>query len=492
MKVVILDIPTTPVFVTPEFVNISKELKKYRLYTQKIKLEEKFKIKFPPPNSYNRGLLFIASILENKGFKVEYYNSDYDKNFWHKCKDRIGKTDFLLASAKTNNYPIVLNLLKKAKEINGRVKTIIGGSHPTALPDECLKEKAVDYVIMGEGEETIEELFDFILNKKRKLDNIAGLAFKKDGKIHINKWRPLISDLDTLPMPAYHLLPGGLKSYHPYIDTSRGCPYRCGFCSGPSFWRRKIRTRSLENFYEELLLIKSLIGGYNFLHISDPILGVTERQKEILKQLENKNHNLWFSCDIKANYVKETLIKTMMNCGIRVFSVGIETLNDNSLKIIRKNCSAKLEIEACKLIKKFKNSFIKSYWIVGLPGENKESLKYNNEQIHDLLKSEIIDQVCNHILVPYPRTEIFNNPEKFGINILHKKWEHYEGRSYPPVYELDNLSNQDIYNYFLQALNNELSFYKEKYSKLADIPEDKSSQRDEDAISFAEYKGRLV
>lgn len=493
MKAIILDIPTTPIFTTPEFTKISGELKKYRLYDQRIKLEEKFKIKFPLPNSYNRGLLFIAAILENEGIEVEYYNSNYNKNFWDKCKDRIENTDLLLTSAKTNNYPIVLDILEKAKKTNSEVQTIIGGSHPTTLPAECLRTEGVDYVVMGEGEKTMEELCKFFIGKKnKKLEDILGLAFKKGGRIYINKPRPLISDLDSLPMPAYHLLPGGLKSYHPYIDTSRGCPYECGFCSGPNFWRRKLRTRSFESFYEELLLIKSLMGEYNFLHISDPVLGATEEQIEILKELKNKKHNLWFSCDIKANCVKESLIKTMMDCDIRVFSIGIETLNDNSLRLIKKNCSAKLEIEACRLIKKFAGSFIKSYWIIGLPGEDKKSLQYNNKRIYNLLKSGVVDQICNHILVPYPGTEFFNNPKKFGINILHKKWIHYEGRSYPPVYNLDNLSSKDIYSYFLQALNSELSYYKEKYSGLPGIHKGRPSRAQKKEMSFAEHKGRLI
>ena len=103
MKAIILDIPTTQIFNTPEFTEVSRELKKYRLYDQKVKLEDKLGIKFSPPNSYSRGLLFIAAILEKKGAKVKYYNSDYDNNFWDNCKNKIGKTDLLLASAKTNN-----------------------------------------------------------------------------------------------------------------------------------------------------------------------------------------------------------------------------------------------------------------------------------------------------------------------------------------------------------------------------------------------------
>ncbi|MHA1895806.1 MAG: B12-binding domain-containing radical SAM protein, partial [Promethearchaeota archaeon] len=367
-------------------------------------------------------------------------------------------------------------------------KTIIGGSHPTALPEECLLEGAVDYIVIGEGEETVKELCQNLIRGDSNFSKILGLAFKKKNKIYINQLRPLISDLDKIPMPAYHLLPGGLKSYHAYIDTSRGCVYECGFCSGPTYWQRKIRTRYFKNFYQELMLIKSLIGDYNFLHISDPMFGVTRKQVEIAKKLKNIKHNLYFSCDIKANYVTYDLIKMMIDCGIRIFSIGIETLNDKSLKLIKKNCSAQKEINACKIIKKFDNSFLKSYWIFGLPGENKSSLDHNVKEIYRLLRNNIIDQVCNHVLVPYPGTEFFNYPDRFGIEIIHNNWIRYEGRSFPLVYDLKSISGEDIYEYFAKAHENELLYYKERYPNLNFENNNTKTEK----LSFSEYKGRLV
>jgi len=84
MKVVILDIPTTEIFSTPEFNRLSSEVKKYRLHDQKVKLEDKYNIRFSPPHTYNRGLLFVAAVLEEKGVEVDYFNGDYDKDFWQK------------------------------------------------------------------------------------------------------------------------------------------------------------------------------------------------------------------------------------------------------------------------------------------------------------------------------------------------------------------------------------------------------------------------
>jgi anaerobic magnesium-protoporphyrin IX monomethyl ester cyclase len=488
MKAIILDIPTTQIFSTQEFSALSEELKVYRLYDQEIKLDKKFKIIFPSPRSYNRGLLFIASVLEQEGVEVKYFNSDYDSNFWADCEKNIASADLILASCKTNNYPAILAYLAKAKKIQPGILTLIGGPHPTSLPFDCLKEKAIDYVVMGEGEVTIAEFCDY-LNSKLKIDKINGLGYKRKNKIYLNPPRRLIENLDTLPLPAYHLLPGGLSSYHLYIDTSRGCVYNCGFCSGPDFWKRRMRTRSVDNFFSELKLIKSLVGKINFLHFSDPMLGVTPGQLDILTALEKDNLGFYFSCDVKANYIGSALIQKMKNAGVLVFSIGIETLNDVALGILNKNCISKVELKACKIIKGIKDVFIKSYWITGLPGETKKSLDVNISQMYNLLKTGLVDQICNHLLVPYPGTAFYEKPDNYGIKLNHKNWERYEGRSYPPVYSLERIGGKEIYNYFIKAHKAELIYYKEKYPQLSYR---KGDELKKDDLSFAQYKGRLV
>jgi anaerobic magnesium-protoporphyrin IX monomethyl ester cyclase len=488
MKALIIDIPTTPVYATKNFLRLVNRLKPYRLYDQKVKLEDKYSLKFPPPKSYNRGLLYIAAVLEGMSVKVSYYNSDFDKKYWDKCKEEVADSDLLLISAKTNNYPEALKRFNQAKKINKKIITIAGGPHPTALPEECLKEKCLDFIILSEGEETTKQLVKLLNFKKKNYRDILSLGYKENNKIFINKLRPLITDLDSLPMPAYHLLPGGLKSYHPYIDTSRGCVYQCNFCSGPSYWRRAIRTRSFENFYAELELIKSLIGKSNFLHISDPMFGVTPKQMEILDNLTKVKTGLYFSCDVKANYVRGGLIKKMLDANIIIFSLGIESLNELTLNLVNKKCTARAEMKACRIIKKFKNAFLKSYWIIGLPGENKKTLEASNKKIYELLKNNIVDEICSHILVPYPGTEFYNNHKKFGVRLKHKNWERYEGRSYPLVYSLDNLSGKEIYNYFLQSAKSELKYYMEKYPQLTESRGDNNLK----TISFSKYKGRLI
>jgi len=238
----------------------------------------------------------------------------------------------------------------------------------------------------------------------------------------------------------------------------------------------------------ELEMIKSLIGANNFIHISDPMLGVTSGQIDIIRKLIG-NNKLFFSCDIKANYVKEDLINLMSGAGIIVFSLGIESLNNRALQLVNKNCSAENELRAATIIKGCGRTFVKSYWIIGLPGEDNVSLQYNIDQMYRLLNDNIVDEICNHILVPYPGTDFFNFPKKYDIKINHHNWLRYEGRSYLPVYSLKHLSSKNIYQYFLKSQESELKYYQETYTELS---KSLNKINNNENITFAKFKGRLL
>jgi len=461
-NILIVDIPTGPVFPTDLFTDYNARIQNYRSKSQDIFFRQ-VGIVSCPAQSYTRGLLVIASILEQCGAKIFYINSDANPEYLQECLHIIDTIDYVLVSTKTNTYPIILDLLLKIKTKKPSVISILGGPHVTALPEDCLSDASVDVVVRGEGDNTIKDLY-LTLSRGSDLKDVKGIAYKNqktDIVITEDRQRLNSIEISSLPLPAYHLLPGGINNYYVYLETTRGCTYNCAFCSGPKYWRHCGTTRSVAHFMSELDYLEKYINKYNLLHISDPMLGITTDQKKIIQALQKRKNMFHFSCDIKANYVTPDLIQEMTKASVNIFSIGIETTNDKSLKVIRKNITASEEIEACKKIKHIKDSFIKSYWITGLPGETAGTLLKQNQLMYNLLKDGTIDQVCSHILVPYPGTDLFQTPEKFSLKILHQDWIHYEGRSYPPVYRLESLTEHEIYNYFLQSLVLELKYYQE-------------------------------
>ena len=153
--------------------------------------------------------------------------------------------------------PMVASALKISrlcKIYNEDCAVVWGGVHPTFLPDQCLRYDAVDFVVRGEGEYSLLELCN-VLSKKEQLLSVKGLSFKVDGRVFHNPKRELIDNLDELPFPARDavLYPDSFdfKSLGSMI-ISRGCPFRCSFCSSRNFWEKRERFRSPENIIREI------------------------------------------------------------------------------------------------------------------------------------------------------------------------------------------------------------------------------------------------
>jgi len=207
------------------------------------------------------GILSVGSVLSKKGLEVELININ---------EKEIDQTvDYLI---KNNPLFVGLSVMtgvqtEHSAEMSKRIKNrsnipiVWGGIHPSLLPEQCLKEDYIDYVIIGEGEETIIEFVNNI-KEKQNLNNILGLGYKKDGRIIINPRRPLIEDLDQYRL-NFKLL--DLEKYIFKLDkyqrviaykTSRGCPYNCAFCYNHQFNQNCWRAWSIESVLDDINFLK--------------------------------------------------------------------------------------------------------------------------------------------------------------------------------------------------------------------------------------------
>ncbi|MBA7689372.1 Anaerobic magnesium-protoporphyrin IX monomethyl ester cyclase [subsurface metagenome] len=180
-------------------------------------------------------------------------------------------------------YYDTLDAAKLIKMVSPKTKVIVGGPDPSLIPEEFLRDAKgnIDFIVVGEGEITAYELLKAIERKEKDFSKIEGLAYLKNGKYVYTGDREFIKDLDILPMPAYHLLPMdnpmyGIPAFMPphtvTICTSRGCPYRCTFCSQTVMWRHTWRGRSAKKVVDEIELLVTkykkraiLVGDNDFL-----------------------------------------------------------------------------------------------------------------------------------------------------------------------------------------------------------------------------------
>lgn len=419
-----------------------------------------------------RGLLSIASFLEKNNISVKILPLDYHlgNSFYNLgglsrdiiiefmreiLKDNIKKYDPDIVGVGveyTFQYPTCLKILKFCKELNPNIKTIIGGPHVTFWKEKCFQDSPhLDAIVIGEGEWT---LLDFIngVKEDKSLKNVEGILYRESGKIHENKLRAL-GNLDELPVLNYELLPNlSIKESYVHILLSRGCPYSCNYCVERKFWGNKVRLMKIEKIIEEL---KILNEDYNVTSIGleDSLFDMRSKYfLDFLKKIAKENFDLMFYLLSRADTLTDNGLKLAKKANIHSVFIGIESASSKVLKLMNKQITFKQAVRACKKIRNRKMN-VGTFWIVGHPGDNPKEALISLKSMEHLLKNDLTQYCEISIFVPYPGTPFFENPEKYGVKILTCSWENYGRFNTKPVYELNDFSNQEIFDYWLKAQN---------------------------------------
>ena len=312
--------------------------------------------------------------------------------------------------------PTLKNDSKVAEAIKERrPNTRIGfvGAHAAVLPTETLKvSPAIDWVGRKEFDFTCKEVAE-----GRPLETVAGLSFKKDGRIIHNPERELIHNMDELPWVAdAYKRDLDIEKYfigylmHPYISmyTGRGCPAQCTFCLWPqTIGGHKYRVRSAENVAAEMAYMKSIFPQVKeFFFDDDTFTANLPRARDIAKKLAPMG--LTWSCNSRANLEYDT-IKFMKDCGLRLFLVGYESGNDDTLKRIKKGVTTdemRRFTKACHQA----GVVIHGTFILGLPVETKETI----EQTIRFAQELDVFSLQVSLAAPYPGTELYEMARQNG------------------------------------------------------------------------------
>jgi len=369
------------------------------------------------------GLAYIAAYLENNCHKVriidgmvENINVD-DIAKIAKTYDMVGITSITLFDLRSRETAAAI------KQTDKDVPIVLGGPHPTVVPFESLKDRNVDYVIRGEGEITILELID-VMGGKKKPEDVLGLAFKKKGikgnkdKIIINENRPLIKNLDEIPMPARHLLPMKLYKYSEgraknkkalSMISSRGCVHNCSFCSNNEMFRRIFRAHSPERVVEEM---EVLIKKYKAKEIGfwdDNIMFIKKRVIEICNLIKERDIEIDWHAEGRVDAADFEVLKKMKESGCYLLAYGVESGSERILKDIGKNVTKNKIRNAFAMSKKV-GLMTRGYFILGFIGE---TLKEMNQTI-GFAKELNPDIATFAFLTPLPGTRDFTRAQKEG------------------------------------------------------------------------------
>jgi magnesium-protoporphyrin IX monomethyl ester (oxidative) cyclase len=304
-----------------------------------------------------------------------------------------------------------------AKKIDKNIITIAGGAHPTAMPELALSDKKLDYVVLGEGEQTLIDLVR-VIEGKQDFHMLDGVGYRENGNIKIIPKTRFIEDLDSLPFPARHLLNMekyfGLKASHGErkydrfspIITSRGCAAKCTFCTAYKVWGRKFRTRSPENVIAEMKHIKEKYGIEEIMFEDDNVTLNPKRAEKIFDgMIEEKLDIKWDTPNgVAAWTLNEELIYKMKESGCYRINFALESGNQYVLdNIIKKP----LNLEKVKPLVKYAKDIsldVGIFIVIGMPGETEQQMW---DSFH---LAEKLGIYSPHISVatPYPGSELYD------------------------------------------------------------------------------------
>jgi len=330
------------------------------------------------------GLEYIASVLLKKNYDVKILDLEAeqidDKNLVRILKkDPFDVIGFTMPTPLIREVKHLINVIK-----SGLPDTtfIVGGPHPSSLPEHSLNYTGADISIVGEGEETVVELMQ-TLDSEKSLDKVRGICFKNNGEKTTTEPRPLIDDLDKIPFPARNLLRRE-QYWHVYtskkkdefygsIMSTRGCPNQCIFCSSKRIFGSKFRMRSVGNVCDE---IEEMIQRFKikWIYFLDDCFTLNmNRAADICREIiERKLKFKWFA-ETRVNTVNLELLRLMRKAGCEMITYGIESGDPRVLKVIRKG----ITVEQVKIA--FKNSHkvgirTRANFMIGHPTETREEI----------------------------------------------------------------------------------------------------------------------
>ncbi len=394
------------------------------------------------------GIAWLAAVLEKDGHKVKILDAHAEGIQVRDIPRWIRDSRPFELVGITATTP----LMASAMEIARAVKTespscllALGGVHPTVLPEEALSEPAVDVVVRGEGELTVCDIA-----AEKPFEEIQGISYRKDGTTVHNPDRKLIADLNSLPFPAYHLLPmskyraaAGAAKRAPATSVlaTRGCPGRCTFCY--RIFGRHLRVRSGRKVAEEIQMLQELYGVKEVCFYDDTFTAVHREVREFCLGIEDMRLDLTWSCFSRIDTFDEDLFRMMKTSGCHQVMFGVETGNREILKSINKRQdpdAVEGVIRSCQRL----GLDVRAAFMLGNPGETEESIQ---ENIRYAVRLDP-DLALFNIATPYPGTEMFQWAEKNNY-LRTKAWDEYDLSA--PIMELPTISSEKVLHYYKAA-----------------------------------------
>lgn len=376
------------------------------------------KFKRSPIKRLPLGLAYIAAFLEKSGHNVSTVDADtVDLNVDDAAAMALGQSpDIIGITATTPLIKGATEIIRKIKENNPAIYTILGGPHGSSVPKETMStyRDIFDFLIFGEGEYSAMDVVKAIESGDPFKSPIPGAVFSGQGnEIVMGSPRQREKDLDNFPFPARHLFP--IEKYvdhtkaafgenaYAMITTTRGCPFDCIFCGSKSTWGRRTLYRTPQNVVDEICECVEKFGIKNIMFCDDTFTLKKDHTIETCRLISELPYDITLYVSSRADTLDDERLEWLKKAGCYCIGFGFESGNDEILEIMRKEETVDHALKAAALTKSY-GIEIHGSFIIGNAGDTEETIEQTIQFAIDM----DVDLVQFPILVPLPATPSYD------------------------------------------------------------------------------------
>ena len=383
-------------------------------------LNPPYEVQIAPP----LGLAQLYAVLEKNGKDADVVDA-YDWSF--KQIQRYveeQQPDMVGMPCTTPTRFEVLDTAALIKKVNPKIKIVLGGPHATLMPQQILENYPfVDVIVRNEGEYTLLNLID-CLDSKEKPGNVQGISFREDNKIHHTPNAPFIKRLDGLPFPAYHKF--NLKHYIPYEDltadlnklvrapliSSRGCPYKCIFCSSSDFWGHRWRFQSPKYVVDLMEYLYSQFDARYQRFFDDHFFASKRRTIEMCQELVKRglHKEIIWRCEGRPDAGNREMYEWLAKAGCHMIEFGVESGTEEGLIALNKQYTLDQIRKTLKITKEI-GILRKCFFILGGPHENQKTVRQTRKFIEEIDP----DRINTFVLTIFPGTQLYERAKSEGL-----------------------------------------------------------------------------
>ncbi len=332
------------------------------------------------------GLAYVAAALEKNGYPVEIFDNYLLERSIEEVKVEVKKRQPQIVGITCSSltYTRCIETAKAVKEACLSCKVVVGGPHPSYMPQTVLDHKEIDYVVIGEGEQAMVKLASSIMHGEQEsvIAKIPGVACKIGGEI-VKTASEFISDLDTIPFPARHLLP--MKMYDralPYLDVKpvdtmsilRGCPYNCAYCETRELWGTTCRAFSPQRVVDEIKHMAENYGSKGIYFVGDNFTINKKRTSELCQLIKENKLDIKWTCETRADLISKELLVDMKSAGCQTMFFGVESGSPKIQQKLNKNIDLQQVERTFELCRQVGIRTVTSF-MLGIPGETADDMQ---------------------------------------------------------------------------------------------------------------------